>query len=181
MPAVETVVGIFEPVERPTRDRSWRGAGAVLVVIAVVVAAVVVLPRGGRLGAAGYGLTFGSHPVGVQVNAGVELTAEQARSVVLRHVSVEHSPNVDVRVAVAYTAVGALGIGSSVGSTAPFHPVPVNGARIGNGSTGTAWLVVSVIPKRPGHWSVTHLVVSYASWFRHRASRSAAVLSSTAT
>jgi hypothetical protein len=161
---------------RPRRSARVRAVGPVLLAIVVVVTGtVIVVTGGGTLAVAGGGIRgLGVHPAGTRVSQGVQLTAQSARSVVLDHVGSEHSAGVDVHYAIAYTVDAAGGIGRSVGSIAGYEPVPVHGARVGDGSRGVAWLIVSVVPKRPGHWSVTKLTFSYHSWIRHRRTTSSA-------
>jgi len=143
--------------------------------VVVVAATVVVATSGGTLKVDdGFGVGLGVHPVGLAQNFGIELTAESARHVVLDHVTAEHTANVDVRYAIAYTVDGGEGIGHSMGSIARLDPQRIHGARIGDGSRGVAWLIISVVPKQAGHWRLTRLTISYHSWIRHRRSTSPA-------
>jgi hypothetical protein len=154
-----------------THERDWRarlrGVGPVLLVVVVVVTAIVGLETSGGTLAAGDGAIWGLgvHPAGTPVRQYLDLTARSARNVVLDHVSSEHSAGVDVHFSIAYTIDDSR---SSVASIGRVAPVPVHGARVGDGSRGVAWLVVTVVPKRPGHWSITKLAISYHSWIRHR-------------
>jgi hypothetical protein len=199
------------PRPRVRRFSGCRVVAVIALVSTGLFAAHVWYQGGTRLELASAGQGVHAVPVGREVSFGVGMTTSGGPSVVVEGANSKHSANISVHYAIIRKGPHQLGIGTADGTIAGSTPLDTSGIRVAQparrssqtactvppigASTpptckesprsqpdyGSTWLVVTVTPRRPGPWSVTHITVRYQSWWRTRTATSGYVVSGRAS